>query len=322
MPLRKILAAGGLTVVALAIGGLLPVYAQSQPALSGQVASAEEGPMEGVLVSAKKRGSTVTVTVVSDEAGNYSFPAAKLEPGQYSLRIRAIGYDLDRPVNVEVIPQQSAKFDLKLRKTEDLASQLSNGEWLTSFPGTDQQKNAMLGCLGCHTLERVARSTHKPDDFINVTLPRMQGYVNQSIPAAPQLRRAERRMEERGDQRVRVYRAMADFLSSINLSSGPHWNYTLKTLPRPKGRSTRVVITEYDLPRETIPRTMWSWMRTASPGIRASASSSSGASIPKPARPPNIPFPCTSRDSPRASSGCAPTKPAIYGSATCIRPRS
>jgi streptogramin lyase len=252
MPLRKILAAGGLTVVALAIGGLLPVYAQSQTALSGQVASAEEGPMEGVLVSAKKRGSTVTVTVVSDDGGNYSFPAAKLEPGQYSLRIRAIGYDLDRPVNMDVIPQQSAKLDLKLRKTEDLASQLSNGEWLASFPGTDQQKNAMLGCVGCHTLERVARSSQKPDDFINITLPRMQGYVNQSIPAAPQLRRGERRMEERGDQRVRVYRAMADFLSSINLSSGPHWNYALKTLPRPKGRSTRVVITEYDLPRETI----------------------------------------------------------------------
>ena len=252
MPLGKILAAGGLTVVALAIGCLLPVYAQSQPALSGQVASAEEGPMEGVLVSAKKRGSTVTVTVVSDEGGNYSFPAAKMEPGQYSLRIRAIGYDLDRPVNVDVIPQQRAKFDLKLRKTEDLASQLSNGEWLASFPGTDQQKNAMLGCVGCHTLERVARSSQKPDDFINITLPRMQGYVNQSIPAAPQLRRGERRMEERGDQRVQVYRAMAEFLSSINLSSGPRWNYALKTLPRPKGRSTRVVITEYDLPRETI----------------------------------------------------------------------
>src|SRR5262249_1064654 len=56
---------------------------------------------------------------------------------------------------------------------------------------------------------------------------------------------------ERGDQRVQVYRAAADFLASINQSSG-HWNYSLKTLPRPKGRSTRVVITEYDLPRPTI----------------------------------------------------------------------
>ena len=249
--MNKILISAALAI-ALAGAGILPASAQTSAALTGQVTSAEEGAMEGVLVSAKKAGSTVTITVVSDAQGNYSFPAAKLEPGQYSLRIRAVGYDLDRPANVSVAAQQPAKQDLKLRKTEDLAAQLSNGEWLASFPGNDQQKNAMLGCVGCHTLERVARSTHTPDDFIHVTLPRMQGYVNQSIPAAPQLRRGERRMEERGDQRVQVYRGMADFLGSVNLSSGSQWNYALKPLPRPKGRSTRVVITEYDLPRETI----------------------------------------------------------------------
>jgi len=249
--MNKMLMSVGLAF-ALAGAGLLPARAQTPAALTGQVTSGEEGPMEGVLVSAKKAGSTVTITVVSDAQGNYSFPAAKLEPGQYSLRIRAVGYDLDRPASVDLAAQQPAKYDLKLRKTEDLAAQLSNAEWLASFPGTDQQKNAMLGCVGCHTLERVARSSHKPDDFIHVTLPRMQGYVNQSIPAAPQLRRGERRMEERGDQRVQVYRGMADFLGGVNLSSGPQWSYALKTLPRPKGRSTRVVITEYDLPRETI----------------------------------------------------------------------
>ena len=91
MPTRKILASGGIAVVVLAIGGLLPAHAQGPLALTGQVASVEEGPMEGVLVSAKKNGSAVTITVVSDTQGNYSFPAAKLQPGQYSLQIRAIG---------------------------------------------------------------------------------------------------------------------------------------------------------------------------------------------------------------------------------------
>src|SRR5947208_8597550 len=95
------------------------------------------------------------------------------------------------------------------------------------------------------------KSAHKTEDFMHV-LPRMQGYVNQSIPAAPQLRRAERLMEERGDQRVHVYQRLGDFLATINLSSGPQWSYALKTLPRPQGRATRVVYTEYDLPRETI----------------------------------------------------------------------
>src|SRR5947208_8012839 len=95
------------------------------------------------------------------------------------------------------------------------------------------------------------KSAHKTEDFMHV-LPRMQGYVNQSIPAAPQLRRAERLMEERGDQRVQVYRGLADYLSTINLSSGSPWRYPLKASARPKGKATRVIITEYDLPRETI----------------------------------------------------------------------
>jgi virginiamycin B lyase len=240
------------TIILVLFAGLalFQLPAAAQTALTGQVTSAEEGPMEGVLVSAKRAGSTITITVVSDAQGRYSFPSAKFEPGQYALRIRAVGYDLDSPASAEVRAQQSSTADLKLRKTEDLASQLSNGEWLASIPGTDQQKTGMLNCIGCHTLERVMKSAYTADDFMHV-LPRMQGYVNQSIPAAPQLRRGERLMEERGDQRVQVYRALADYLSKINQSGGP-WAYPLKTLPRPKGKGTRVIITEYDLPRETI----------------------------------------------------------------------
>src|SRR6185437_3046849 len=135
-------------------------------------------------------------------------------------------------------------LDLKLRKTEDLAAQLSNAEWLASFPGSDEQKRALLGCIGCHTLERIARSQHNADELLAVTLPRMQGYVNQSIPAHPQLRRAERLMEERGDQRVAVYRAAAEYLSTINLSAGSQWNYALKAFARPTARATRVIYTE------------------------------------------------------------------------------
>ena len=64
--------------------------------LTGQVSSAEEGAMEGVLVSAKKSGSTWTTTVVSDAQGRYRFPRTKLDSGQYALAVRAIGYDTGR----------------------------------------------------------------------------------------------------------------------------------------------------------------------------------------------------------------------------------
>src|SRR5262249_33074744 len=143
--------------------------------LSGVVTSAEEGAMEGVLVSAKRAGSTITVTVVTDEKGRYSFPASRLKPGKYALKVRAVGFDLENSSAVTVPNRKN----LKLRKTSDLAAQLSNGEWMMSAPGTDQQKGQLLNCVGCHTLERVMRSPHGVDQFLKGTLPRMQGYVNQ-----------------------------------------------------------------------------------------------------------------------------------------------
>src|ERR1700688_4938415 len=84
-------------------------HAETSPsvALSGVVSSAEEGPMEGVLVGAKKAGSTITITVVSDEHGQYRFPSSKLSPGQYALRIRAVGYDLASPSTLVVTATQT-----------------------------------------------------------------------------------------------------------------------------------------------------------------------------------------------------------------------
>src|SRR5438874_2463321 len=96
-------------------------------ALSGRVSSAEEGAMEGVLVSAKAAGSSVTITVVSDAQGRYSFPASRLQPGSYSLGIRAVGYELSAPATATVLPQGTA-IDLHLGKTSNLAAQLTNAE--------------------------------------------------------------------------------------------------------------------------------------------------------------------------------------------------
>ena len=77
----------------------VPALAQT---LTGTVSSAAEGAMEGVLVSAQKVGSPITVTVVSDAQGRFRFPDGRLSPGHYTLRIRATGYDLAGPKTVEL----------------------------------------------------------------------------------------------------------------------------------------------------------------------------------------------------------------------------
>src|SRR5215470_19666775 len=118
--------------VASVLAALMAVGTQAQT-LGGQVSSSEEGAMEGVLVSAKKEGSTVTTTVVSNDKGRYSFPAGRLEPGKYNITIRAVGYTLTGPKSVDVTAS-GATADLKLGKVRNIAPQLSNGEWLLSTP--------------------------------------------------------------------------------------------------------------------------------------------------------------------------------------------
>src|SRR5262249_51648245 len=239
-------------ILAAALAFLIVVAFASSPAaaqgaaLSGQVSSAEEGAMEGVVVSARKQGSNITVSVVTNAEGRYSFPAGRLEAGQYEIATRAVGYDLDGPKTATVTAGENTSIDLKLKKTRNISRQLTNAEWMMSAPGTDEDKANFINCVSCHTLERVMKSTYNADEFVAV-ISRMNGYAQVSQPIKPQ-----RRVDQSRADNPERFRKAAEYFATVNLSNGPHWEYELKTLPRVKGRGTNVIITEYDLPRPTI----------------------------------------------------------------------
>ena len=214
-------------------------------ALTGQVTSEAEGAMEGVVVTTHKDGSIVSVSVTTDARGRYAFPESKLVPGEYKITIRAVGYDISVPTTAEVVAEKTATADIKLKKTRNLASQLSNAEWMMSIPGSEEQKAMLLDCTGCHTLERVVRSTHDADEWTQV-ITRMKGYAFVSTPIKPQ-----RMLDETRAGKPEDYRKMAEYLATINLSAVDKWDYPLKTLPRPSGRATRAIVTEYDMKRPT-----------------------------------------------------------------------
>jgi virginiamycin B lyase len=228
---------------------------QSSVALTGQVTSAEEGAMEGVLISAKKTGSTITTTVFTDDKGRYRFPASRLETGHYAIRVRATGYDLAGPNAVDIPANDPVTLDLKLRKTTDLAAQLTNAEWLVSFPGTTEQKASIQNCSHCHTLEPIVRSHHDAAEFEQV-IERMSRYTPESFPLMPQPHSPSRTgggelNTEQQAQLQQNRRKQAEYLATLNLSSSSQWNYALKTFPRSKGLANQVIITEYDLPKRT-----------------------------------------------------------------------
>ena len=236
----------GAAMLGLAFAG--PVMAAaipSQSMLAGKVTSQAEGPMEGVLVGAKKVGSTITTWVVSDAQGRYGFPRERLQAGKYAISVRAVGYELPK-TSVDVA-EQPTQLDLELNKvtrTSKLAAQLSNGEWLMSVPGTREQKSMLSGCVNCHTLAR-ALFTHFNADEMAQVVERMAMHTNNSSPLHPWMRPVENSLRPPTAGQM----MLGKYLSSINLSAMDTFEFPLKTLPRPKGKATEVIYTVYDLPR-------------------------------------------------------------------------
>src|SRR5262245_31108471 len=98
--MRTRFVAGAVVIVGILVALLASprtVLTQSSAALTGKVTSQADGAVEGVLVTATREGSTVMTTVASNDKGQYSFPRNRMEPGKYSIAIRAAGYVLPNP---------------------------------------------------------------------------------------------------------------------------------------------------------------------------------------------------------------------------------
>ena len=273
MPVQKTLmsivtAAVLLSALMLSPRGELSAQDQGE-ALGGVVSSSAEGLMEGVVVTARRTGANFDVSVVSNAQGRYRFPRTHLDPGTYAVRIRAVGYDLVDPGPAQVTAATTARLNLMLEPTKDLSSQITSVEWLMSVPGTDAQKamvvKPILSCTYCHSLERIVKSRYDADGMVNV-IHRMQKYYPDGSMAGTEGRgRAQFRsqaeqegVEENPDWRSGVPKTdLAAYLATINRSGGRSLPTDLKVLPRPSGKATQVIITQYDMPRrDTVPHDM------------------------------------------------------------------
>jgi len=268
---------GSLVVAAVLLGiGTLAIGVGAQggssTALTGSVASSAEGAMEGVVVIAKRDGSTVLTSVMTNDRGLYAFPRSHIGPGKYTIAIRAAGYVLpgSNTASVEVAANTSGRLDLNLQEasTDQLAHQLTNVDWWTSMPGTTAQKDLLVrkvvNCGFCHDMERVMRTRYTAEQFMPV-ISRMNTYAadNSSACGPGDSLRCDAKTAGRAQaQRLAApseglsyggadARELAEYLSSVNLSGGRKtWNFPLKALPRPKGKATRAIVTVFPIPRQ------------------------------------------------------------------------
>jgi virginiamycin B lyase len=254
--------------IAVVVWGPAPheVAAQGAAALTGVVSSQAEGHMEGVVVSARREGANFTVSVVSDDSGTYSFPRTHLAPGAYAVTTRAVGYDLVDPGPVTVAAGAATTTGLTLQPTSDLAAQLSSIEWINSMNGTTEQKDEnvhqLLACNYCHTYKRIMSSRHGAEQFMNVIDRMVRYYADGSAISDDNRRGRAARIQEPGREFLEESpnwgfpgmprTDVAEFFAMNNLSGGRTSHaYELQTDPRPTGKATRVIITEWDMPTPT-----------------------------------------------------------------------
>lgn len=243
------------SILSLTLGSRIPAQVATSSALTGRVTSAAEGAMEGVLVSAKRQGSNMTITVVSNASGVYAFPQNRLEPGQYSVSIRAAGYVLPGlEKTVEVTGRAIPEVNLTLDQASILekALQLTSAEWLYSYPLPEETKYATLrDCTRCHSQSQPAMSTF--DARTAAYVAQRMIYSSGSTPASFQMPANTVANWGKPDGIMGIEPSpfnhqQGEAIAAINLSKGV-WKYPLKTFPRPKGKETQVILTMYDLKR-------------------------------------------------------------------------
>ncbi|MDO8793255.1 MAG: carboxypeptidase regulatory-like domain-containing protein, partial [Vicinamibacterales bacterium] len=218
---------------------------------------------EGVVVSARKEGGIMTVSVTSDAKGKFSFPRTHLPAGNYTLRTRAVGFDLVDPGPVAIAAGKETKKDLTLEKAKNLAAQLTSAEWTMSMNGTGDEKerftHMLMSCNYCHTLGRVLMSKHDEEGLMKA-MDRMVKYYADGTARSNDNRRGRAAMvQEPGREAMEKSpnwgafqelsrKEIAAFIQRNNLNGRTAHPFELKTLPRVTGKGTRVIVTEWDMP--------------------------------------------------------------------------
>ena len=238
------------TLMAFGFLPLCPALSAAPSASSGRgvVTSSDGKPMEGVVISARAEGKTITTSVYSDRDGRYLFPG--LDAGQYKVWAQAVGFETDR-ATVTFAAGKDVEKNFMLKPLMDFSRQLTGSEWMASLPDdtpADRRLKRIMGvnCDTCHTLGTVLQNQFDATGWraiLNI-MEKIQG----SLPVAAH--------DSSGQPGVVPYihgykDELIDYLTKVRGPASAPLNY--KAFPRPSGEATQIVVTEYDVPPGHLP---------------------------------------------------------------------
>ena len=226
-----------------------PVPSGLRGGARGLVRSSSGEALEGIKVQLIAPNG-VRTTVFSNEEGKYEFPV--MQAGAYTLRIATPGsfkpYQRDRvqitgtnsieEIVLEKVREAGGESALPgaLPPTPEIAAQLSGAEMLWNLPGTDQEKAAFIKTcgIGCHDLKQIFRNR-----FDERSWRVMVGWMTSSNSSF-MVRKSVSTLSPEAEMVIK-------WLAQVRGPESKDLPYRM--FPRPSGSSTRVIITEYEMPR-------------------------------------------------------------------------
>jgi streptogramin lyase/mono/diheme cytochrome c family protein len=189
----------------------------------------------------------VRTTVYTDATGKFEFP--RMQTGSYTLRIatpvpfkpyRRDSVSIEGATKIgDILLERVAESD-NLPASPALEAQLSGAEILWNLPGTAEEKAILQkNCSGCHSWQQIFRSRYDEHGW-SLIVDRMMHFSGTAIAVR------NRAMSDPDPE----YTLLVKFLTRVR---GPEsQDAPLRVFPRPRGQSTRVVVTEYELPQQLL----------------------------------------------------------------------
>jgi virginiamycin B lyase len=130
--------------------------------IKGAVKGADGAPFMGAFVMARNSTTKITVSVLSDRSGRYHIDA--LPAGQYDVRIRAVGYQGDPRLNVNLAASQDEVFDFALQPGIVKWSDMSYSQAAKLWPDEPGKAKLMSRCFVCHEFQNKMASRPRDED--------------------------------------------------------------------------------------------------------------------------------------------------------------
>ena len=208
--------------------------------LSGTITSPSGQKLEGVTVSARQEGSTITTSVYTDESGVYYFPP--MPAGKYKVWAQALGFEASRS-SVDLAGGRRQDLVLQpIADTERRTRQLPSELLVAALPeATDADARMkqvfMNNCTGCHPPSFVLQFRFDQEGWSKI-INLMKVVPVTGVYPGPNAKVAG--ILDHNQKELAAYLAKA---------RGPgETSMKFATRPRPTGESARAVWTLYDLP--------------------------------------------------------------------------